>query len=397
MSRQVPPSNAILMWRAANGTYQPIQIGKTKIAVILFALIATSLWALGLTSYLFFKDEVLANIVSNHYERTSAYEDRLIKMRSSLDRITSRQLIDQDHFERKMNVIVMKQSTLEARQKSVMALNEKLSGMPAQPALSRPQPLDETPMKKAESSFLNRLWSADGGFKAANSLKDILENVANSNKSIEEAQLKQVNGLESQVKLNNSILTSILTDLAVPVPQISPMGGTYISDKSTIDPFLEKMLHLEQNFDRFNLLKSTALKLPISRPLPPSHETTSSFGRRIDPFNRTVALHSGIDFRGQTGDAVYSSASGIVTKASSQGGYGLMVEIEHAHGYTTRYAHLSAFEVREGQRVEAGHLLGRVGSTGRSTGAHLHYEIRKNEEALDPQGLLRFSNILGKI
>ncbi|MCX7325314.1 MAG: M23 family metallopeptidase [Hyphomicrobiales bacterium] len=100
-------------------------------------------------------------------------------------------------------------------------------------------------------------------------------------------------------------------------------------------------------------------------------------------------MHSGLDFRAEHGTLVKAAAPGRVVAAEYSGGYGNMVEIEHANGISTRYAHLSHISVSEGQQVVVGSPLGRVGSTGRSTGPHLHYETRIDGEAVDPQRFLR--------
>jgi murein DD-endopeptidase MepM/ murein hydrolase activator NlpD len=136
-------------------------------------------------------------------------------------------------------------------------------------------------------------------------------------------------------------------------------------------------------------LRPVTVALPFRRPLPGDDSTTSNFGPRSDPFTGQTAMHSGMDFRGETGTPVQAAGSGRVVIADVAGGYGNMVELDHGHGVTTRYAHLSAFQVSQGQIVAAGQIVGLLGSTGRSTGPHLHYEIRINGEAIDPARFLQ--------
>ena len=109
---------------------------------------------------------------------------------------------------------------------------------------------------------------------------------------------------------------------------------------------------------------------------------------RVDPFLHIAAMHTGIDFRGDTGEAVHATAAGTVTNAGWSGGYGKMVEIDHGNGLSTRYGHLSQIDVNVGDEVRIGQVVGRMGSTGRSTGPHLHYETRIDGEAVDPQKFL---------
>jgi murein DD-endopeptidase MepM/ murein hydrolase activator NlpD len=100
-------------------------------------------------------------------------------------------------------------------------------------------------------------------------------------------------------------------------------------------------------------------------------------------------MHTGLDFRGDTGEAIRATAAGTVTHTGWSGGYGKMVEIDHGNGLSTRYGHLSSIDVDVGQNVRSGQVVGRMGSTGRSTGPHLHYETRIDGEAVDPQRFLR--------
>jgi murein DD-endopeptidase MepM/ murein hydrolase activator NlpD len=113
------------------------------------------------------------------------------------------------------------------------------------------------------------------------------------------------------------------------------------------------------------------------------------FGPRRDPIIGRPAFHSGIDFRAPPGAPIKSAGAGTVVSAGWNGGYGRMVEVDHGNGITTRYAHMSRISVSRGDKVETGTVLGRVGSTGRSTGPHLHFEVRKGGEAVDPRPFLR--------
>jgi murein DD-endopeptidase MepM/ murein hydrolase activator NlpD len=108
-------------------------------------------------------------------------------------------------------------------------------------------------------------------------------------------------------------------------------------------------------------------------------------------------MHTGIDLRGETGEPVYATAAGRVTNAGRDGGYGNMVEIDHGYGLATRFGHLSEIDVKVGQTVRIGQVIGKIGSTGRSTGPHLHYETRINGEPVNPQKFLRAGMRLGKV
>ena len=124
---------------------------------------------------------------------------------------------------------------------------------------------------------------------------------------------------------------------------------------------------------------------------------TSSYGYRRDPFNGMLAFHSGIDFRGAYGQAILAAAPGKVGYVGPRQGYGNVVEIDHGKGLMTRYAHLSGYEVKVGQAVARGQAIARMGSTGRSTGTHLHFEVRRADNAVDPARYLNAGKILQKV
>jgi murein DD-endopeptidase MepM/ murein hydrolase activator NlpD len=118
---------------------------------------------------------------------------------------------------------------------------------------------------------------------------------------------------------------------------------------------------------------------------------TGSFGERIDPFNGEGAFHNGVDISSAYGQAVIAPADGVVEFADFFGGYGRAVVLEHGRGISTRYGHLSGFAVTAGQRVHRGDIIGYVGLSGRSTGPHLHYEVRINDIPVNPHKYLRLT------
>jgi len=144
--------------------------------------------------------------------------------------------------------------------------------------------------------------------------------------------------------------------------------------------------------DRLNRMLSA---VPLRKPVTSEIDTTSNFGVRIDPILVRPAMHTGRDVRGNTGDPIRTTAGGTITHAGRPGGYGNMVEIDHGNGLSTRYGHLSEIEASVGQSVKVGQVIGRLGSSGRSTGPHLHYETRIDGEAVDPERFLRAGLRLG--
>lgn len=169
------------------------------------------------------------------------------------------------------------------------------------------------------------------------------------------------------------------------------IGGPYMP--ISLDPDsggFEAMVHiLQETVLERERLSRTAHALPLARPAASHFGVSSGFGMRRDPFTRRPALHGGLDFRTPTGTPIRAAGPGRVTIASYRGGYGNLVEIDHGNDVTTRYAHLNSIAVEKGQFVATGEHIGRAGSTGRSTGPHLHYETRIGDTPVDPQRFLR--------
>jgi murein DD-endopeptidase MepM/ murein hydrolase activator NlpD len=164
------------------------------------------------------------------------------------------------------------------------------------------------------------------------------------------------------------------------------MGGPFeaLAGAENIDPRFER---LGLSLTRMAVLERALDGIPSVVPAS-VRSITSGFGYRHDPFNGSAAMHSGIDFKGAIGSPIFAAAEGRVTFAGRKGGYGNTVEVTHANGMLTRYAHLSRIDVRPGQLVAAGATLGGLGSTGRSTGPHLHFEVRVNDRAVNPRPFL---------
>jgi len=166
------------------------------------------------------------------------------------------------------------------------------------------------------------------------------------------------------------------------------MGGPFealsTSNNGTIDPRFER---LGLSLTRMAVLERALEGIP--QVVPTTVENiTSGFGYRRDPFSGHGAMHSGIDFKGAVGSPIFAAAKGEVSFVGWQAGYGKTVEISHGNGMLTRYAHLSRFDVKAGQMVEAGDIIAGMGSTGRSTGPHLHFEVRVNDRAINPRPFL---------
>ncbi|PXA97884.1 peptidase M23 [Nostoc sp. 3335mG] len=142
------------------------------------------------------------------------------------------------------------------------------------------------------------------------------------------------------------------------------------------------------SWKKLDTLERAAISIPSYQPV--EHLSfTSNFGVRSDPFRGTAAMHAGVDIPGPIGTPVYATADGIVSRAERAGGYGNLIEVNHGKGIATRYGHLSKIIVQDNARVKRGQLIGLMGSTGRSTGSHLHYEVRIDGAAVNPAPYLQ--------
>lgn len=150
---------------------------------------------------------------------------------------------------------------------------------------------------------------------------------------------------------------------------------------------------LFNTWKKLDRLEQGVIAIPSVQPVQ-KLQFTSNFGIRSDPFRGTAAMHAGVDIPGPSGTPIYATADGVVSHAGRQGGYGNMVEINHGKGIATRYGHLSRIIVADNTRVKRGQLIALMGSTGRSTGPHLHYEVRIDGHAVNPVPFLTTADYL---
>ncbi|MGL1932694.1 MAG: M23 family metallopeptidase [Desulfotalea sp.] len=183
----------------------------------------------------------------------------------------------------------------------------------------------------------------------------------------------------SELREKSEAIRSVMGGLGVKLPK--PKAGQFVANSG--GPFIASQNEAHDNLllEADSYLKSIK-KLPLG---PPTHgRITSYFGNRSDPLNGKAARHSGIDFGARRGSKIYATGAGIVEKAYYNKSYGNYVIVNHGNGYTSAFAHMQKMFVKKGQKVKRGTLVGLVGNTGRSTGPHLHFEIRRYNTAINP-------------
>ncbi len=372
-----------------------------------------SIGFLGGTTYLVFRDDLFDLVRERNADMQQAYEDRIARLRSEIDRISSRQILDNVSLDEKVEKIMSAQQGIADRQRAVGALIDKARSIGLIDGQNAPidgdkrasaDPADITGSVTAyaetrSSADISRQFdalTAKPASMASLSPTDLrlpdgkpdFKAIASHLAAVDAEQAKAVEAIADAANARVDKAVDMVAGLGIQmkVPETTgsedAVGGPYIP-LGTAQALAAAMDEADQAFGRIEKVKAEAARLPLIRPLPGA-DMTSNFGSRRDPFLGSLAFHAGIDFRSPTGSDVKPTAPGVVTNAGWAGGYGNMVEIDHGNGITTRYGHLSRISVRVGDQVTRDSKIGEVGSTGRSTGPHLHYETRINGEPLNP-------------
>jgi murein DD-endopeptidase MepM/ murein hydrolase activator NlpD len=267
---------------------------------------------------------------------------------------------------------------------------------------AKPRPLSdvilvEPPVKNA-ARLQSRVLAPTAAAVAANEpVQREIAAVGQLLKRLGAEQAGALNAIETELDERSARARKVLAELGssrlkrpVQEMQATPVGGPFIPiSQVPEDAFMRQVFRVRHSATEHEQLIKQFEGLPVLLPVSGDAEITSGFGARVDPFLKQLAFHAGVDLRGDNGDPVRATAAGIVVFAGKHPAYGLMVEIDHGNGHATRYAHLSAILVKEGAVLKAGTVLGKIGSTGRSTGPHLHYEVRLNGDPIDPRRYLR--------
>ncbi|MEK1888304.1 MAG: M23 family metallopeptidase [Phyllobacterium sp.] len=358
------------------------------------------------TSYLVFRDDLITGSVARQARIQQAYEDRIAALRTQLDRVTSRQLLDRKLMEGKVAELVQRQKRLsEQHQKLAPMLERASSTLPAEAATDLAMDNDSDNVVRSDDSdtfygidpiitgptTTQKPVPLDDKTKATVKKAALLDSVDHSLAAIETRQTHRMQALSNSAYETADKILDALAPTGIKrtaTDEKAGAGGPLIlASLNPVSPFDTKLADLNDALQRLEGAKALAKAVPIANPAP-GMPVSSTFGMRKDPLIGMMAFHSGMDFRATSGASVLATANGTVTAAEYTGGYGNMVEIDHGNGLATRYGHMSQILVKAGQHVKLGDVLGKVGSTGRSTGPHLHYEVRRNGNPVDPVSFL---------
>jgi murein DD-endopeptidase MepM/ murein hydrolase activator NlpD len=377
-----------------------IRLGPVAFWIAVGTVVILAGWSATTATYFAFSDDVLKGLIARQAEQQYAYEDRIAELRAQIDRTTSRQLLDQEQFEQKLNELLRRQAALESRATALSGISDPATTgslrssstggndpKPVSDSLLTPHLLDRGTSLEPDRAPTNKKpgKEADIGTKLGR-IEASLDRVDRR----EGALLSQLQArYEGKARKMRSVLAQLGLKLdANPPPAI---GGPFVpvalpSETQSFERALTRVNIARAYADK---LSATLVRVPVREPVTGEIDFSSPYGVRVDPFLHVPAMHTGIDFRGSYGEPAHATAAGTVTSAGWSGGYGQMVEIDHGNGLATRYGHLSEIDVRVGQSIRIGQVVGRIGSTGRSTGPHLHYETRVDGEAVDPQRFLK--------
>jgi murein DD-endopeptidase MepM/ murein hydrolase activator NlpD len=388
-----------------------LRIGPIAFWVVVGTLVIMAAWSITTATYFAFRDDVLTRLVSREAEMQFGYEDRIAELRAQIDRLSSRQLLDQEQYEQKLDQVSRRQATLESRATALGALSDPAATgsikSPARNGLGAPQrnaPLKPSPLSGFDpTNPATRRLSLAG----SDSIDGMLAGVQASLDRVEARHRALLNALEETYHSKAQRMRGVLADLGVDTKKIAPapktrieggIGGPFVAPLPPFNAaaFDRQLYSVKIARAEIEQLTRSLVSIPVRKPVA-GDEIMSGFGVRIDPFLNRPAMHTGLDFRAEIGDPVQVTANGTVTAAGWSGGYGKMVEVDHGNGFATRYGHMSEIDVKVGQQVKIGQSLGKVGTTGRSTGPHLHYETRIDGDAVDPQKFLNAGSKLAEV
>ncbi|WP_307155747.1 M23 family metallopeptidase [Rhodopseudomonas julia] len=419
--------------RLTSYTLRPWLFGSIASVFVLFGT-----GYIGGTAYLFYRDGLLDAAVARQAELQHVYEDRIARLRGEIDKVTSKHLVETQSMEEQLATLLDRQEAIFRRQSlldDVMQRAEAAGISIAETRMTTPRPRPERPFKQLAAAPEDRSdpeesqalgYAEDGRSRAdiitgsifahpgeaevkpaaaktsaleSDKLRPLLKSMDGALRDSFATQLDAAAVLSAASYAETERLETTLNDLGF--SNLVPRKRASTGDDATGGPFVpvdgdaalrglafvETIDGIDSTLANVRDMRRKLASLPLGRPI--IAPRSSGFGYRTDPFLKRPALHTGIDFRAVSGSPVRATAPGEVVEAGWNGGYGKMIEIRHAHGVSTRYGHLSRIDVKVGDKITTGEVIGRVGSTGRSTGPHLHYETRRDGRPEDPTPFLK--------
>lgn len=391
---------------------------QTAFAAIAFVFLS---WIAFASVNVVFKEQIIAAKDRRYVKMQGAYEERMAQLQSAYDELNGQLVITEERFLATTRQLEEKHKQLAALMSHRQSANSQLDTMRRRYAATLSGlegPADDgntvlmrvdgasegldvvhTTARPARTAELEP-FIIDGSegldfaglAGSAENESGIVSLIDTRLAQLDNAQQSLINNVEEVTDRRVRELKSIISMTKVVDPEQmmkrttgnggEAQGGPFI-DLADTDAlaggddetgFAKQLFRVSQNLKKMADLEESITRMPLASPLV-SYRHTSSYGPRRDPFNGRMAFHSGEDMAAGYGSKIYAPSAGTVTFAGWKGGYGRIIEIDHGNGFRTRYGHLSKIEVKTGQKIAFRETIGRVGSSGRSSGAHLHYEV----------------------
>lgn len=394
------------------GSVQFFEFSPTFQIVVSIGTVLMAIWAVYASIVVVFKEQIITAKDSRYANMLAAYDGKVAQMQRSHDELSALLVLAEERFQnatrdlaqrhRQMTQLLMKKQAMAKRLREVRRQVAYMSDYRGAARIAMASAdganilmMQLSPAEPAVRQGRLALRPRDGTIK-------VIEEALQGRNAI----IKRIGVLEERLgvvkKQQMALLGDVRDSLAGQIEKyerVVKMTGLPLQDGGgrtkhgeggtrPMGPdmqFEQEFFEIDEAFGKLDDLTATVSRLPLVTPIAAGlYSRTSSFGNRIDPMTGRYAFHSGADMAGDYGTSILASAAGIVVAAERRGNYGNMVEIDHGQGIRTRYGHLQTILVKRGDRVRFRQKIATMGSTGRSTGPHLHYEVWVNNAPRDP-------------
>ena len=419
------------IYHRSRGEVHFITVAARTQIILIMGTLAFLTWVAFTSVNVVFKDQIIAAKDRRYNEMNANFQTRIDRLRGEIDDVNGILRHTQDRFSEELELLEERQNRVDQLvedQEVLMLEHEELRNRVAimgtdpmavnpdgtsvlhmavenrEPSLRRARPLPPVRASVVDGVSTILASVAQGGGYSQDALTTRSNRIARLEAASLELRTRQrdtILALDAQASDQLARLETILESTGLNVDQyvtaflqdsFSGVGGPameldhlgeYTDEDMDTEEFMRHLVRTSNHLDRLAVVQAAMSNLPLVRPTD-IYRLSDGYGMRRDPFTRRMRMHHGLDFAGPSGTPVMATASGTVVRAGTQSGYGRIVVIDHGNGIETRYAHLRRTEVSVGDEVETRQVIGQLGNTGRSTGPHVHYEIRYQNEALDP-------------
>ena len=381
-------TNATRLGRPAKPPAKPLVKG---IRPGLFYGICAALFATNILTLVGFllSPDIVALVNGQNAASLSAYQDRIAQLRLDVDRLHSRQYAQTGDINLQLQELAQQQEVLTEQHQYVKALADKAAELgigPVAATANDAKPLVSPAVPAATSPGGDSISTSDAGAaaveKAGHQVREMMDESRTALAAISAAATTSTDQILASLKQ-----VGIKPDLPDAAQDVDGgVGGPFIpaEDSPEAGSMVDDANAVLSALARFKDARTAIAMAPVHLPVSGPERISSVFGNRTDPFTGRQAFHPGLDFPWPTGTTVMAAGHGKVIFVGQINGYGNVIDIDHGGGIVTRYGHLSAFLIDQGAIVDTGTPIARVGSTGRSTGPHLHFEVRRNDSPVDP-------------